>query len=496
MTVVLFVRRFIDDYHRNRANLVVLAVVPIVFVLVAAQRMADAARLLGGAGEGAGIETVTAGWAAAFLAAVAMYFQVSAARDTDRRLVLAGLSKLRLVTARMVSGAVLAVVATAAALSALAARTGIDAPVRVVTGTLMFAAIYLALGAIAGATIPNPVNGTVVLMFVWIIDIFFGPTMTSSNFILTRGLPTHFVSLWTVNTPTGHGGPGALTWSLVWTALAVIVAVLVVVRTSSVAHRKTSLRNPGSRWVQLKTGLKMSWHDWRRTPVLWVLLVVVPAVFIWLSDASTPSGRTPVTLRENGVTFTSMFDPAHMHAATMAPIAVGSLAALAGTFIALDALSADRRLALAGQRRGVLLATRLGMVLLAGGLAVAASVGVLATVFSPHQWGVYVTGLVLVSMTYGLVGVVVGPLFGRVSGTFMAFLIPFLDLGIGQSPMVQGEPADWARYLPGYGSIRVAIDGALTSGFDEAGSLALALAWVVALAMAAGALVRRASATG
>jgi hypothetical protein len=29
-------------------------------------------------------------------------------------------------------------------------------------------------------------------------------------------------------------------------------------------------------------------------------------------------------------------------------------------------------------------------------------------------------------------GILLGPIFGRVSGTFMAFLIPFLGLGIAQ----------------------------------------------------------------
>src|SRR5665811_353013 len=201
MTTTLLVHRFLSDYVRNRANLLFLALVPIVFVMVAAGTLSDASQLLGGAGNGSSIETVAADWTAGFLTAIAMYFQVSAARNTDRRLVLSGLSGLsglssiRLVTARMAAGALLAAVASAAALVALAARTGIDDPLRVTAGTLMFAVIYLTFGAIVGATVPNAVNGTVVLMFVWIIDVFFGPTLISSESVLTRLLPTHFVSL-------------------------------------------------------------------------------------------------------------------------------------------------------------------------------------------------------------------------------------------------------------------------------------------------------------
>ncbi|MGP3948971.1 hypothetical protein [Streptomyces sp. 7N604] len=44
-------------------NLLVLILVPVVFVVVAAEPMADAAELLGGPG-GPAVQTATAGWAA------------------------------------------------------------------------------------------------------------------------------------------------------------------------------------------------------------------------------------------------------------------------------------------------------------------------------------------------------------------------------------------------------------------------------------------------
>jgi hypothetical protein len=235
----------------------------------------------------------------------------------------------------------------------------------------------------------------------------------------------------------------------------------------------------------------MGWHDWRRTPVLWILLAVVPAVYIWLSDVITPHGSTPIGLKENGVSFTALVDPAHIHAGTMAPMAVGSLAALTGIFIVLDAREADQRLVLAGQRPSVVLATRVGMVLIAAAMATAASIAVTATVFEPHQWPLYATALTLSAVTYALIGVLIGPVFGRVSGAFLAFLIPFVDLGIGQSPMIRGEPAGWAQYLPGYGSIRVLIDAALTSSFDELGALTVALGWIAVLTLATVILFRR-----
>src|SRR6266545_2160259 len=180
MNAFPFVRRFLADYVRNPVNLFLLVVVPTVFVVVAAGRLADLARLLGSA---------TAGWAAGFLAGIAMYFQVSAARDADRALVVAGLPARRLVAARLAAGFGLAALAGATALVALAVRTGIDNPARTIAGTAMFALIYLGIGATIGALVRNPVNGSVLVLLVWIVDVMLGPSMGLGSKLVTRFLP-------------------------------------------------------------------------------------------------------------------------------------------------------------------------------------------------------------------------------------------------------------------------------------------------------------------
>src|SRR5262245_20813301 len=151
MTTTLLIRRFLSDYARNTVNLLTLVLVPVVFVVVAAGPLADAAELLGGASGDLAVEMATAGWAAGFLAGVAMYFQIAAARDADRRLVISGLRPGRLVSARLLTGLGLALVAAAAALIALQLRTGIAFPAKAAAGTVMFAIIYVAIGAGVGA---------------------------------------------------------------------------------------------------------------------------------------------------------------------------------------------------------------------------------------------------------------------------------------------------------------------------------------------------------
>lgn len=476
MTTWLLVRRFLAGYGRNPTNVLLLLVIPVVFVVSAAPALADAARLLGGASGGGAIETVTAGWAASFLGAVAMYFQISDSRLADRRLSAAGLPRHRLVAARLIVGAGLAAMASVVALLALMARQGLEDPWRVTAGTALFAVIYVGLGAVVGATVPTAINGTVLLLFIWILDVFFGPTLSGSDAWILRLLPTHFVSLWMVHLPAGHPGPNEFTGSLLWAGAAVVAAFLVLGMSTSPPGRQARRARVG--FAQMSTGLRMGWRDWRRLPVFWILMAVVPAVFILLSDAITPHGQALIRLRESGEAYTAMVDPADIHAGTMAPIAIASLAALAGVFIAVDARAADRRLALAGARLVTLLTVRLALVLAAAGVATGVSLGVAATVFTPRQWWEYAIGNILLATMYAFIGVFLGPVFGRVSSVFLSFLIPFLDVGIWQSPMLRGEPADWARWLPGYGGVRIVLDGALTDTFDEPRSLVLAIAWI------------------
>jgi hypothetical protein len=247
MTVPLLAQRFLADYARNPVNLLMLVLVPAAFVAAAAGSLAQIARLLSGTmAPGAAVQTVTAGWAAAFIAAIAAYFQIRAARSADRRLVLADLPAGRLPAARAVTGLVLAGVASAAALVTLAARSGIGDPGRVVAGTFMFAVIYLAIGALVGILVASPVNGTVLIFFVWIIDVIFGPVFGSPTRLAGRVFPTHFLTMWMTDLPAHYAGRvGDLGWALVWT-LGDAVAAWVVITSATRTARTPQRARPGS----------------------------------------------------------------------------------------------------------------------------------------------------------------------------------------------------------------------------------------------------------
>ncbi len=483
MTTLVFVRRFLTDYLRNPVNLLLLAVVPAVFVVVVAGSMADAAKLLGGPG-GAAVQTATAGWAAAFLAGIAMYFQTAATRDTDRRVVIAGLPATRLVAARLATGLALALFAAAVAVAALAFRTGIDAPVRVAAGTAMFAVIYLAIGTVVGATVPNPVNGTILVLFVWILDVFFGPAMGARDWAATRGLPTHFVTLWMVDLPSGHAGRiGDLGWALTWTVGALATAWALAAARTRTARSRSHHARPGGVAAQLAAASHAAWRDARRNRALWVLFVAVPVVFIITADIVTPNQPILVTVTEYGRHLARSFAMPQVHGATMAPIAIASLAALVGLFAMLDSRHGDRRAALAGLRPGALLSARLGVLAVAALAATAVSLAATALVFDAARWPTYAAANVLIAFTYALIGALLAPIFGRVGGVFIAFLLPFLDIGIVQSPMLNPEPTTLSRLLPGYGGSRILLDGALTTHFDETRPLLIGLTWLTVLAL-------------
>lgn len=224
--------------------------------MAAAHPLADAAELLGGPG-GPAAQTATAGWAAGFIAAIAMYFQIRGARAADRRLVLAGLAPSLLVAARMATGLALALITTVAALPALpalTARTGTgDDPGRVLAGTLMYAVIYLAIGALIGTLVTSSVNGTVLVLFVWILDVFFGPVLGAADRPVPRALPTHFVTLWMVDLPSRHSGRiGDLGWAHTWAAAAMVISWTVITTASRTARPRHRTR-PGPAADQLSS---------------------------------------------------------------------------------------------------------------------------------------------------------------------------------------------------------------------------------------------------
>ena len=173
-----------------------------------------------------------------------------------------------------------------------------------------------------------------------------------------------------------------------------------------------------------------------------------------------------------------------MHAATMVPVTSAFLAGLTGLFIVTGSGAGDRRLVLAGFRPREVLAGRLGIIGVATVLTTAIGVVVSGGLYAPRQWTVFVGSNLLIALTYAMIGVLVGPLTGRLGGLYLILLLAFIDVGLGQNIMVPGGPPAWGGFMPARGASRVLIDGSFTGRFDEVRYLLLGLGWLVVFTIA------------
>ncbi len=489
----LLVSRWLIDYSRRPLNLALLVVVPVVFVVLSAGALADFSEILGGAAAVGEVEAATAGWAAAVLSGVAGFFHVSTSRDADRRLAAAGVGTAVVVVSRLISTLALSALAAIGALAALAVRTDLATTPRVIGATLVFAAIYAGIGAAVGAIVHSELNGSLIVVFAWIFDVFFGPAMGGVATVL-RVFPLHFPTLVITDIASGHSGQlGDLGLSLLWAGLTLGVGTLSLVRTTR-PHPTTRRRSLTSQ--RLGAALAAAARQLGRMPVVWILIIALPLLFISTSIVVTPTDPTPVELVDGDQRGLQLLSMADLHGAIMVPITIGFLAALVGLFVILDSAQADRRLSLTNYRPGEILTVRLVVIAAAALISTAVSLAVTAASFQPASWPIFIAANVLVALTYATIGVTVGPLFGRLGGLYLLLALPFIDIGLAQNAMFDAAPPAWGRYLPAHGAVRVMMDGAFTPTFDETSALGLAVAWLAAATATAALVFRRVTITG
>jgi hypothetical protein len=171
---------FSREALRAPLTLALLVTVPAAFVLASADVLSEFAAALGGSLAGDAAGALSAGWAAAFLAGVAGFFQASSSRGADRRLALAGAGPARVAASRVAASAVLAVVAAAAAFLTLLLATGVAHPWHAAGAVLGFALIYVGVGVVIGSVVSDPLEGSLLVVFVFLLDAFAGPGMSDS----------------------------------------------------------------------------------------------------------------------------------------------------------------------------------------------------------------------------------------------------------------------------------------------------------------------------
>ena len=177
-------KAFVHEHLRAPLTIAMLITIPVFFVLIFASVLGDFADALGGTLAQRSATSISAGWAAAFLSGALAFFQVSSSRGADRRLALAGLGAWRVAGARITAALTLAVIVGAAAFVTLWLRSGIDHPWHTAAAVLAFAFIYIGIGAAIGSFIRSPLEGSLLVVLVFSLDVFSGPQMTSSESVV------------------------------------------------------------------------------------------------------------------------------------------------------------------------------------------------------------------------------------------------------------------------------------------------------------------------
>jgi len=172
---------FTREHLRAPLTLVLLISLPVAFVGFSAQVLGEFADALGGQLAGDAAAALGAGWAAAFIAGSLGFFQIVSSRGADRRLALAGRGPARVALARLASSVVLALIAVAAAFVALGLARGFAHPAHEAAALLAFALIYLGVGSIIGSVISAPLEGSLAVAFVFMLDVFSGPGMSEGG---------------------------------------------------------------------------------------------------------------------------------------------------------------------------------------------------------------------------------------------------------------------------------------------------------------------------
>lgn len=238
------------------------------------------------------------------------------------------------------------------------------------------------------------------------------------------------------------------------------------------------------------TATTMAFRDQRRRPLVLILLMIVPAYVITKSIAQTQSTPRQIGLPDGGIVTTTMKD---LHGAVMAGFVITFVASLIGVFVMQSALQGDRRLVLAGFRPGETVIARLVVLIAATLLVVAVSIAVTALSFTPASWLPLSTALVLTGAIYAAIGALAGAILDKLPATYLMLFLVMTDLGIIQNPMFGNSvPGRWAPVLPGYGPVRMMVDGAFSPTFHAGADLLLAVGWLTALAVAVYLVLRRA----
>lgn len=234
--------------------------------------------------------------------------------------------------------------------------------------------------------------------------------------------------------------------------------------------------------AQLTTATTLGLRQHLRNALFVALMIGLPIAFITLSFARTPDVPFAVAVSEDGETVAAPVGMRDLHGAIMVPMTVSFLAGILGMFVMIVSREGDRRLVRAGFPPLNLLLARL--VVIAGlSLAITAiSFAVTLLDFRPEQPALFFLVNLISALQYAFIGAAVGMFLSPMSGTYLMFFVPMIDVGLIQNPMFPREAvAWWVKLLPGYWPMEVLLDASFTPRFDQLDALLVSLLYLGAV---------------
>lgn len=173
-------RAFTVERARDPMSVVLLVVLPALFVTIFAGVLPEFSSALGGDVASQSTTALSAGWAAALLSGTLAFFHVAAGRVGDRRLALAGNCGPEVALARIGAAIAMGLVISLASWAALWATAGTPHPWHALAALMLFSATYIGIGALAGAAVRGLLEGSLLVVLLFLLDAFTSPVMTSS----------------------------------------------------------------------------------------------------------------------------------------------------------------------------------------------------------------------------------------------------------------------------------------------------------------------------
>jgi hypothetical protein len=416
-----------------------------------------------------------------FIAGLLGLVLIIGAREADRRLVLVGYSPTILLISRLVTiGGITAVIA-GINLAVLAYFVPPEAPVLALAFLALAGVLYAFIGVLVGAALPRIFEGSLVVVLFAFMDAFL-----SGDSPLAADTPD-WVALFPLYHPkrlvqdavtSGSYDTGDLWVTLAYVGVLFVLAGLIFRR-----EMGSSAVNPGG-LRRFATVFTIGLREQARNYLLVGLLVALPILFITLAFAVTQDAQTPIQVIVDGETTTVLRDLPTVHGVVMTPITSTLIAGIIGLLLMHGARNGDGRLVLAGYRAREVIGARFSTLTLLAGLVTAVTVGVMVIDITPELLGWFTAGVFMVTLTYGLLGMLIGVVVGRLAGLWSILVASMLDIGLFQDPLFRvGEPAWWMEWLPGYHGMQVIMDAGLTAEMDSTAHLGWAVAYMAVLGL-------------